>query len=379
MGNIQTHGYPELADAIRRRIESGEYAAGTYLPSQRALADEFQVNRRTVIRGISVLASQGWLQSHSTRGSIVVVRDEKAVGGIGLCLDSALPAALRAVDSGSSSMIANGISRRLSEEGRARTLTWCDPRADQAVPGPAVARQMGFAGLAIWPTLPTTPGAEQRLRVLRSVMPIVLMDRRVPGLETDFVGFDDYDAGRQLAQHLLGLGHERFAFIGWSIPETVHHRLEGASAVLRAEGIPLSPSSTFLTREDGTGEEWFEALIALDPRPTAVICANDLIAVSLMGWLTQRGLRVPQDLAVVGVGNSVGPMLDTLGLTTIHLPHEDAGYEVANLLLNRLGTHESRQTPPCERRLPVRLIVRRSCGADPHRSVKGDRTHAQQS
>lgn len=365
MGNVQTHGYPELADAIRRRIESGEYATGSYLPSQRALADEFRVNRRTVIRGIGVLASQGWLQSHSTRGSLVVRPDRKAAGGIGLCLDSALPAALRAVHSGSSSMIANGISRRLSEEGLARTLTWCDPRADQAVPGPAVAKQMGFAGLAIWPTLPTTPGAEQRLRVLRSVMPIVLMDRRVPGLETDFVGFDDYDAGRQLARHLLGLGHQRFAFIGWSIPETVHHRLEGATAVLKSAGLSLPASSTFLSREDGTAEEWFEALVSLQPRPTAVICANDLIAVALMGWLADRGLRVPQDLAVVGVGNSVGPMLDVLGLTTVHLPHEDAGYEVANVILSRLHAPSGQPpAPACERRLPVHLVVRRSCGAD---------------
>ncbi|MGV3613945.1 MAG: substrate-binding domain-containing protein [Fimbriimonas sp.] len=367
MGNGPMHGYPELAEAIRRRIENGEYAAGTYLPSQRALADEFQVNRRTVIRGIGVLASQGLLQSNSTRGSLVVRPNSGNVGGIGLCLDSALPAALRAVDSGSSSMIANGITRRLSEEGLSRTLTWCDPRADQAVPGPAVARQMGLSGLAVWPTLPTTPGAEQRLRVLRSVMPIVLMDRRVPGLETDFVGFDDYDAGRQLARHLVGLGHRRFAFVGWSIPETVHHRLEGAAAVLKGAEISLTSRSTFLSREDSAAEEWFESLIELVPRPTAVICANDLIAVALMGWLAQRGISVPEEMAVVGVGNSVGPMLDVLGLTTVHLPHEDAGYEVADLLLNRLGGRDGNHAPPCERRLPVRLVIRRSCGADTSR------------
>ena len=367
MGSAQTNGYPELAEAIRRRIDSGEYAAGSYLPSQRALADEFNVNRRTVIRGINVLASQGLLQAHSTRGSLVVRPGQKAAGAFGLCLDSALPAALRAVHSGSSSMLANGISRRLSEEGLARSLTWCDPRADQAVPGPAVARQMGLAGLVIWPTLPTTPAAEQRLRVLRSVMPIVLMDRRVPGLETDFVGLDDYDAGRQLARHLVELGHRRFAFLGWSIPETVHHRLEGAVAVLKTAGLDLPSRSTFLSREDGTASDWFDALLAIDPRPTAVICANDLIAVGLMGWLAERGLRVPQDIAVVGVGNSIGPMLDALGLTTVHLPHEDVGYEAADVLLKRLGGHDGNHAPPCERRLPVRLVIRRSCGADTSR------------
>jgi DNA-binding LacI/PurR family transcriptional regulator len=364
MGSEAVGGYPELANAIRRRIESGEYAPGSYLPSQRTLAEEFRVNRRTVIRGIQVLEAQGWLRADSTRGSLVTRPDRRPAGGIGLCLDSALPAELRAVHSGSSSMIANGISRRLSEEGLARTLTWCDPRADQPVPGPAVARQMGLAGLAIWPTLPTAPATEQRLRVLRSVMPIVLMDRRVPGLETDFVGFDDYDAGRQLARHLLDLGHRRFAFIGWSIPETVHHRLEGAAAVIQAAGLSLDPASTFLSREDGIAAEWFEPLVSVRPRPTAVICANDLIAVALMSWLADRGLQVPQDIAVVGVGNSVGPMLDAIGLTTVHLPHEDAGYQVADFLLNRLDAHEGSLVPARERRLPVRLVIRRSCGAE---------------
>jgi DNA-binding LacI/PurR family transcriptional regulator len=271
------------------------------------------------------------------------------------------------MEPGGSGLIANGISRRLVEEGLSRSVVWCHAREDQVVPGPAVAQKMNLGALAIWPTLPTSPASEHRIRVLSRLMPIVLLDRRIVGLDLDFVGFDDRMAGKVLGRHLIEQGHRYFAFIGWSVPETVHHRLDGLLVALNEANLSLPPQAIFLSRNDGVASEWFAPLLALHPRPTAVVCANDLIAVALMQHLFELGLRVPQDIAVVGVGNTVGAMLDALGLTTIDLPHEDLGYAAADLLVSRLGGHDGHHAPPRERRVPVRLVVRRSCGTDTSR------------
>lgn len=360
--------YSAVVDTLRRRVDSGELTAGQKLPSERSLAEELDVNRRTLRRALDLLQREGLLEPAGARGSRVALQSGQ-VPPIGFCLDTSLPDTDQVIQvSNEPVLIARGIMRRFTSQALHRTLTWYSQTEDGFWDRAASGGALG--GLIIWPTLPASPNLAERLRMVRSKMPLVLLDRRIPGLQADFVGFDDRAVGRMMAEHLLHLGHRNFAFFGWSVPETVHDRLLGAEEVIEKAGGALDSSWVFLTKEDGAASSHFDDFLARDNKPTAILCANDLIAIALIVKLQAQGYRVPGDFAVVGVGNSIDHILDAVGLTTIALPNEDVGWEAADLLLSRLQDAPVGDVQICERRLPARLIVRRSCGSTSPRTPK---------
>lgn len=354
--------YSAVAQALKQRLDSGELVAGQKLPSERSLAEELDVNRRTLRRALDLLQREGLLEPAGARGSRVAVNQASRSAPIGFCLDTSLPDSDQVIQvSNEPVLIARGIMRRFTGDVQAQTLVWCS-QSEPRFWEDAIARNTTLGGLMIWPTLPAHPDMAERLRKVKESMPLVLLDRRIPGLESDFVGFDDRAVGRIMAEHLLGLGHRRFAFFGWSVPETVHDRLQGALDAIEAARGELDPRWVFLSQEDGAALSHFDDFLARDNKPTALLCANDLTAIGLIMRLQEQGYAVPADFAVVGAGNSIDHILDATGLTTVALPNEDVGWEAADLLLSRLRG-APKDAPVSERRLPVRLVIRRSCGS----------------
>lgn len=360
-------------DDVRRRLEE-TYPAGSSIPSDRALAEAWGVDRRTVARAVALLVEGGRI---SADGRNRVMRSEVEPLAIGLCMDNSVTDkdASQAVGTGRL-LIGRGLMRRLAEATPVRNMLWCDGlNADpyDNVPAAKDLRDRRIGALAIWPTLPADEATVGRLRDLRRAMPMVLLDRRIPGFESDFVGFDDEAAGREIARHALSLGHRRFAFYGWAVPETVHRRLQGVESVLMDAGTPLDSAHTVLVRGDVEVGRRFERLLEGPEMPTAVICANDFAAIALLSWLRERGISVPGQVAVLAIGNSFESVHEPLGLTTIAFSQEEVGRQAADLLLSRLdgtlGPSLLQAGQVEERRVPGRLVVRRSCGAPSHSVV----------
>ena len=186
-------------------------------------------------------------------------------------------------------------------------------------------------------------------------MNVVLVDEpseRWPGVASDALG-----AGRQAAEHLLGLGHRHVAFIG---PATDVHgvrmRERGYVQRLRDAGVTLA--SPMLRRTPATvagGREAMRALLAERPRPTAVFCANDLLALGALKSCADAGVRVPVELSIVGCDDIEMARLVTPELTTIAIPARELGARAARLLVRQLAGEPTRaSTAP----LPVKLVVR---------------------
>lgn len=352
--------YLDIATTLRGRITRGEYAQGR-MPSERTLTTEFGVQRATVRRALETLEREGLVFRDATRGTFTAPRrGVPQTGGLGLVVG-------RARDTSAPGDIARGLGSVAETE--ARGVVWLDTpaspgRAEAAVPQAGDLVSRGVAGVAIWPELPADP---ERLRSLRDAMPLVLLDRRVPGFEADFVGVDDFAGGRLVAEHLLRIGHRRIGFLsGAPQAGTVQARVRGYAAALAAAGV--LPRPEWVLHQEG-------GIAALDPAlltafleaggtpPTAVICGNDTVAAGLMRFLRVRGRRVPDDVAVTGFGNGQPPLLEALGLTTVTQPFEEIGRAAGQILLARLRDEGSRALREVE--LPVSLVVRGSCGASP--------------
>ena len=192
---------------------------------------------------------------------------------------------------------------------------------------------------------------------------VVLVDEpseRFPGVASDALM-----AGRLAAEHLLGHGHARLAFVG---PATDVHGLRmrerGFFQALRGAGIAL-PSERLrrVPPSVAGGQQAMRALLALpaDRRPTAVFCATDLLAAGALKTCLTAGIAVPGQMSIVGCDDVELARVLTPELTTVRIPARELGARAARLLLKQLD--DEAWVPRPSKPLPVRLVVRGTSGA----------------
>ena len=180
-----------------------------------------------------------------------------------------------------------------------------------------------------------------RLRQLPRVgVPVILVDRAPTGKSAQWCSVDvDDEAGGELAvTHLVERGHTRVAFVGGpSIFPQVVQRLAGSRRALKQAGLPAD-GLTVLSTDGLTVSEGRRAgarLIGLPKRrrPTGVFCANDLLALGLLQQMTQHGVRVPDDVAIVGYDDIEFAAAAAVPLTSVSQPRHQIGRAAAELVL----------------------------------------------
>ncbi|MFB8386720.1 LacI family DNA-binding transcriptional regulator [Microbacterium sp. NPDC055910] len=203
-----------------------------------------------------------------------------------------------------------------------------------------------------------------RLEMLRDRgVPMVFVDRVGDDRDCWSVVVDDGHGGRAGAQHLIDRGHRRIAYLGHPHRSPkVRMRYEGAREVIdrTAGDITLELISTeSWTVEEGRAAG--EALLARQPdkRPTAVLCANDVVALGLLQRVTHGGLRVPEDLAIVGYDNVVWSEVGAVPLTTVAQPRAQLGRTAVEMIMHLI---DSPQRSPRTNHvvLEPELVVRES-------------------
>ena len=203
------------------------------------------------------------------------------------------------------------------------------------------------------------------VELVRRRVPVVQAIRRVEDVETDFVGIDDVRAAKDVIRHLIGLSRTDIAVIAGSQNSSAQrHRLEGFRAGLRRAGHPLRDERLAvaeLTRVAG-----YDAADELCRRtstpPAAIICGNDLMALGAIDALIDRGLRVPDDTAVIGFDDMSLASSRLVALTTVRVPRRRLGAAAVDALLRRI---EAPGSAPGTVLLPHSLVVRRTCGSPP--------------
>lgn len=198
----------------------------------------------------------------------------------------------------------------------------------------------------------------QRVQALK--VPLVLLDRRLSQTLADSVRCDSESGAYQLTRLLLEQGHHRIALLtGSEQVATATDRVDGYRRALREFG--LSEESEMITYGAFTvesGQEMTRAVLEMDPRPTAVFAGNNFIAIGMMQALNQAGVRVPEEVSVVGFDDLPASLLITPFLTVAAQPAYQMGREAMKLLVKRLKGDGS--ALPQEVVLPVELIERQS-------------------
>jgi DNA-binding LacI/PurR family transcriptional regulator len=192
-------------------------------------------------------------------------------------------------------------------------------------------------------------------------IPVVAFDRMIEDDRVDAVVCANVEGLRRATEHLLWLGHERIAFLGGRTDvETGAERLEGYTLAMRAAGVvPFAFDGGF--RTEGA-EQAVDELLAQKQRPTALVVANNLMTLGAIRALRRARLRIPEDIAVVGVDDPPWADLIDPPLTTVAQPVRRMARTAMQLVLERV---ESRRVETRRVVLPLELRVRRSCGSRP--------------
>lgn len=193
----------------------------------------------------------------------------------------------------------------------------------------------------------------------RRRVPLVVIDREVPGVAVDTVLTNHYQGGFLATQHLIDLGHRRIACIsaGSELSPSAE-RVTGYRDALKANGIAFDKS--LVVRGDFQYESGYHAthkLLQRNSPPTAVFAINDLMAVGCIRAVTERGSHVPEQISVVGFDDVRLASFSNPPLTTIAQPKREIGELATEILFARIHDLDA---PPRFERLETTLIVRRS-------------------
>ncbi|MFI7128128.1 LacI family DNA-binding transcriptional regulator [Nonomuraea sp. NPDC050153] len=194
----------------------------------------------------------------------------------------------------------------------------------------------------------------------RVQVPLVVIDPlHMPHASVTSVGSTNFAGGLAATQHLLSLGHRRIAYIGGPATAACNQaRLHGYRAAMEAEGVPVPPAYTrsgHFRYEDGL--EYGAAVLDLPERPTAIFAGCDESALGVMEAARARGLRVPEDLSIVGFDDTQMARMASPPLTTVRQPLREMGGVALRTAL-RLAAGEKIDSHHVE--LATELIVRAS-------------------
>ena len=203
---------------------------------------------------------------------------------------------------------------------------------------------------------------EQFERMDSKAQPYVLIDRDLAGLTANFVGINDEKAGRLATEHLIDMGCRRVAHIRGQDNSTGIGRFEGYKQALRHRGLPFSESyvvrrSYVDTETTRQGAEAMRLLLERDPVPDGVFCFNDPLAIGAMSTILEAGLRIPEDIALIGCGNLPNNDCLRVALSSIDQQSQVIGQRAAELVLNLI---ESKQIPRARTIILEPTLVARS-------------------
>jgi DNA-binding LacI/PurR family transcriptional regulator len=351
--------YQQVAADIRRQIVAGEMPVGSRIPPHRDLAVQYGVSIITINKALSGLVSEGLLYSHVGRGTFVMVRPAATSG---IAAPTTIGFVLRDLSSPFFSLVAHGAQQRADALGVGIVFASSSNRLDREEEQIRRLRLLGVHGLIIVSMSRTYRLSEPMQSAQESDFPYVMVSWTA-GEDVPFVGADLARAGRLAAEHLLATGRTRFGYVLDSVGSLNGElRVSGYREAVEEAGFAIDPAFVFSYPFEGEWNDYRsgyavgERIAQLASRPDAIFTFNDLGALGLMDALLDAGVRVPDDVAIVGLDDIELASRARVPLTTVRQPVGDIGARALDTVLARLRG----ERPAVRQLLPPELVVRGS-------------------
>jgi len=205
-------------------------------------------------------------------------------------------------------------------------------------------------------------------RIRARKVPFILIDRPIEGVNASFVGADNRSIGRLATEHLIEQGCSCVAHLRGPDIGIAAERLQGYRLALEKRGLPIQPRYVVTGGyTDDSGYHGMRRLLQLRPIPDGIFCYNDPVAIGAMRAIFEAGLKVPDDISVVGAGNVHYSDVLWVPLTTVDQGTAQMGTRAAELVMERIAA--KRMLRPKRVLIPPKLVVRKSTQRQPENSI----------
>jgi GntR family transcriptional regulator of arabinose operon len=346
--------YYRVKQYLKNMIRRGELTPGSLLPSENDLAKEFNFSRHTIRQAIGDLENEGYVLREQGRGTFCAYHNKPAGKKIALVTtyisEYIFPSIIRGVEdilstAGYTLILANTANDKLKEALCFENLL-----------------EQEVAGFIIEPTKSARENSNCKhfAELEKRRIPYLMLHATYPELDPAYILQDDEKSGYMATQYLLQLGHRKIAGIFKNDDLQGVKRQSGFTAALAEYGIQLKPE--FLGTYDtehlrSFPYQFVKEQIGKEERPTALVCYNDEIVLTILEAIREAGLKVPEALSVVGFDDSNLALLSEVKLTTIKHPKAEMGRQAARFIIDMV---EERVEKPRLIYQPE-LVIRSSC------------------
>jgi len=318
--------YQKVKEILAGEIEKGKYGLGGRLPSEKQLAEEFEVSIITIRQAVEVLAREGYVEK--IQGSGTYVRHLRPT--IQRTVWSFVVPNLKHAWY---PPVAQGIEEVARAAGIQLTVAGTDLEEE---PGETIRRlvSMGAEAFAVAPSYEKRSDPTPLLELSMAGVPFVFVSDYLDDVQASRVVWD-YEGGARLGtEHLLSYGHRRIAFLSHPSTHTSERMWTGYREALAAAGVEPWPPRGLHADSYSETDLYRVArdLLALWPRPTGVFFTHDIMGRYLLKAAADAGLALPEELSVVGFAFGQDSFADC-GLTAVTVPRYDMGQEAGKLLL----------------------------------------------
>ncbi|MEA5048136.1 MAG: substrate-binding domain-containing protein [Eubacteriales bacterium] len=342
--------YAQLALALRDAILTGAIPYGEKLPSENDLVARYGLSRMTVRSALSELVNEKYIEKLHGKGAYVCYRPVTISGNIDVLLDISYAYFTAHYIQSISSVLTQHNYRFIIHDTRDSQLEISDTLTQLLA--------HGSAGIILQPSNQVSPLLPELRDVFRRIsangIPYIMLDHAYDELPGERMVFDDFGGGRLAAEYLVSLRHERCLMVCCSRAYENSFRKEGFASVLVAHGLP-----PLVTVEDSPGLENDLLSVIRAQGITGVFCFNDDTALKVIRILQSAGIRVPDDVSVIGFDDTVLASVTNPQLTTVVHPKEILGRLAAEKVVSLIEKYPLQQE---DNLIAPRLHVRASCG-----------------
>jgi GntR family transcriptional regulator of arabinose operon len=331
--------YLEIVEWIKREISLRGLAPGERFHSESDLCDRLKVSRQTVRQALAVLETRGYIARRRGSGTFV-----KRPGVYGPAQGQIVGVISTYFSDYIFPHIVSGVERVLARNEITMQLAVTNNLVSDESRALRAMLDRNVAGLIVEPSKSALPNPNVYLyeEVNRREIPLVFFNAAYSWSDCPLVAMDDVAAGRVATEHLMALGNEKIAGIFLLDDLQGHKRYQG---FLESQGSDGEAENRVLWFSNADKPSLFtlnaERLMALLARVTSVVCYNDTIALGLYDFCRSRGLKIPEDLSIVGIDDSRLATICAVPLTSVRHPHQRLGERAAETLLAMLGAGSS--------------------------------------
>ncbi|MBN1326627.1 MAG: GntR family transcriptional regulator [Candidatus Cloacimonetes bacterium] len=319
------------------------------LPGERILAQEYNVSYMTIRKAITELTEEGILHKFTTKGTFVSNRkiSPKATYNLGFFLDEEIK---EGISSPYYSLIFKALEKTVKKNGYNMLLF-----SDSNDLNP-LNNHKKIDGVIIC----CFPRLEQKIQEIKKLLPIVLLDNLAKDKSIPSITIDNFNSCYESTNYLWSLGHRHIGFISGLLDSDVcKERLQGYVSALNAYGMEEDAAMIFKGDYSyESGSKAAEYFLSLPEPPTAIMCANDSMAIGAMKVIQENGLKIPDDISIIGfddieIASRIFPTL-----TTNAAPITEMAEKSVSMLLSAISGKDIDYEHII---MPARLITRESC------------------